>query len=151
MAPRQWEVLPREQLILREMEFWGGQTPIGMIFWIGSLMGFAVGVIICYQILFTSIHDSMSEYATLKAMGYPNRFFVALVVRQSVYLSLIGFVPAMAVSFILFQVLESLAGLPMLITPGRALVVLGLTVTMCFASGLLALRKLVRADPASLF
>lgn len=151
LAPREWDVLPREQLIRREMEFWGGQTPIGMIFWIGSLMGFAVGVIICYQILFTSIHDSMPEYATLKAMGYPNRFFIALVVRQSVYLSLLGFVPAMAVSFVLFQVLESLAGLPMLITAGRALVVLGLTVAMCFASGLLALRKLVRADPASLF
>ena len=151
LAPRTWEVLPRQQLIQREIRFWSRQTPIGMIFLVGAMMGFAVGVIICYQILFTSIHDAMPELATLKAMGYPNRYFVGLVVRQSVYLSLLGFVPALLISFGLFQLLESLAGLPMLITVPRALLILGLTIGMCLCSGLLALRRLIAADPASLF
>ncbi len=151
LAPRQWTVMPRESLVAREVQFWESQTPIGMIFFIGTMMGFAVGVIVCYQILFTSIQDSMSELATLKAMGYPNSYFVGLVIRQSVYLSVIGFLPAWGVSWLLFRLLESIAGLPMLMTAPRIGLVFGLTLVMCVVSGLLALRKLVRADPASLF
>ncbi len=151
LAPREWTVLPRQQLIRREITFWSEQTPIGMIFLVGALMGFAVGVIICYQILFTSIHDALAEFATLKAMGYPDRFFVQLVIRQSIYLSLFGFFPAWLVSWGLFQWLQQQVGLPMLMTLPRVGLVLGLTFGMCLLSGLLALRKLLRADPASLF
>ena len=135
----------------REIDFWNRQTPIGMIFFVGSMMGFAVGVIICYQILFTSIHDSMSEFATLKAMGYPNRYFVGLVIRQSIYLSLTGFIPALIFSYGMFRLIEIFVGLPMLLTLPRIGLVLALTVLMCLISGLLALRKLINADPASLF
>ncbi|WP_153558061.1 ABC transporter permease DevC [Roseimaritima sediminicola] len=147
----EWEVMPRGALIQREINFWSNQTPIGMIFLVGSLMGFAVGVIICYQILFTSIHDAMPEFATLKAMGYSNRFFLTLVIRQSLYLSLIGFVPALLASWGLFQLLEAVVGLPMILDPLRIGIVLLWTVAMCLISGLLALRKLLHADPASLF
>ncbi len=151
LGPGVWDVLTLEQIIHQETNFWSRQTPVGIIFTVGAMMGFAVGVIICYQILFTSINDSMSEFATLKAMGYPNRYFVKLVIEQSVYLSIFGFVVALLVCLGLFQLLQSVAGLPMLITVPRALLVLGLTVAMCLISGLLALRKLLHADPANLF
>ena len=151
MHPDQWTVYPRQLLIDREINFWNRQTPIGMIFFVGALMGFAVGVIICYQILFTSIHDSMPEFATLKAMGYPNRYFVGLVIRQSIYLSLAGFIPALIISYGMFQLIEAWVGLPMLLTLPRIGLVLALTMLMCLISGLLALRKLLSADPASLF
>ncbi|MEM6978932.1 MAG: FtsX-like permease family protein, partial [Planctomycetota bacterium] len=145
------EVLTSDQLKRRESAFWSSQTPVGIIFSIGVVMGFAVGVIICYQILFTSLQDAMSEFATLKAMGYPNRFFISLVVRQSLYLSLFGFIPAVVISYGLFGYLEWLSGLPMRLTLGRMASVLGLTSAMCLVSGLLAMRKLLHADPASLF
>lgn len=151
IAARQWQVVPRRQTIAREVAFWDAQTPIGMIFFVGTMMGFAVGVIICYQILYTNIHDSLRELATLKAMGYPSRYFRGVVVRQAAYLSVLGFIPAWGVSWLLFRVLEGLAGLPMLMTPARVALVFGLTLSMCVVSGLLALRKLVRADPANLF
>ncbi len=151
LAPGVWTVKTRQQLIQQETDFWSRQTPVGIIFTVGAMMGFAVGVIICYQILFTSIQDSMPEFATLKAMGYSNRYFVMLVIRQSIYLSVFGFTIALVVSFGLFRALESLAELPMLITVPRALLVLALTMAMCLVSGLLAMRKLLKADPASLF
>ena len=72
-------------------------------------------------------------------------------IRQSIYLSLLGFLPAWLVSFGLFQILQWMTGLPMLLTLPRVMLVLGLTIAMCLTSGLLALRKLLRADPASLF
>lgn len=151
LAPKQWVVMPRDKLIQKEVAFWDSNTPIGAIFFVGMMMGFAVGVIVCYQILYTNIHDSMAELATLKAMGYRNGYFIELVVRQSVYLSVIGFIPALGLSWVLFRLLEYFAGLPMFFTTLRIVGIFGLTLCMCVISGLLALRKLVRADPASLF
>ncbi len=151
LDPIAWKVVPRAALIDREIQFWNQQTPIGMIFFIGSMMGFAVGVIICYQILFNSIHDSLPEYATLKAMGYEDRYFVMLVIRQAIYLSLLGFIPALITSWLMFQTLQWAIGLPMILTPSRIVLILGLTTVMCLVSGLLALRRLLNADPASLY
>lgn len=151
LAPGRWNVLSPDQLKNQETAFWREQTPIGKIFAVGTVMGFVVGVIICYQILFTNLQDAMPEFATLRAMGYPDRFFVGLVVRQSVFLSLFGFIPAVFATQGLFWLLEKYSGLPMLLTWGRMSTVLGLTTAMCLTSGLLALRKLLRADPASLF
>lgn len=151
LNPRGWKVVPRDEAIGREIRFWNEQTPIGMIFFIGSMMGFAVGIIICYQILFNSINDSLPEFATLKAMGYSNTFFVWLVVKQSLYLSWIGFVPALIISGILFELIQWSVGLPMLLSLPRIASVLALTTIMCLISGLLALKKLLSADPASLF
>ena len=151
LSPREWKVVARQDLIEAERSFWSSQTPIGTIFGVGTIMGFAVGVIICYQVLFTSIHDSMAEFATLKAMGYSNAYFLRLVMMQSVYLALFGFVPAFFVCLGLFELLEKATGLPMVLNVCRVVWVLTLTVAMCLFSGLLALRKLLRADPASLF
>jgi putative ABC transport system permease protein len=114
-------------------------------------MGFVVGVIICYQILANDITEHMSELATLKAMGYGNGYFFGLVLKQAIYLSLLGFLPGLFCSWLLFQVNSSFTGLLMNLSWDRALFILGLTMIMCVFSGFLALRKLLAADPASLF
>lgn len=144
-------VMPREQLIRREIAFWARSTPIGTIFAIGAIMGFVVGVVICYQVLATDIADHMGEFATLRAMGYRNGFFFRLVFSQSLILSMMGFVPGLVASWLLFQFTSLQTGLLMLITWDRAGVILLLTILMCVISGAFALRKLLSADPASLF
>ncbi len=73
-------------------------------------MGFIVGVIICYQVIYSDIADHMPEFATLKAMGYPNRYFIGLVLQMSLYLSLIGYLPGLLVSAALYQGLATLDG-----------------------------------------
>jgi putative ABC transport system permease protein len=149
--PQEAVALVRDEYIRREIRFWARNTPIGVIFAVGSVMGFVVGVIICYQVLATDIADHLSEFATLKAMGYTSRYFFQLVIRQSLYLSFLGFAIGLALSLLLFRYIEAVTGLLMVMTWGRALVILGLTIAMCVLSGLLALRKLILADPASLF
>jgi putative ABC transport system permease protein len=42
-------------------------------------------------------------------------------------------------------------GQPMILSPGRASLVLGLTVVMCMLSAFLSVRKLRTADPAEVF
>jgi putative ABC transport system permease protein len=144
-------VLTHQQFINREVQFWARNTPIGVIFNIGTVMGFVVGVIICYQILANDIGEHLGEFATLKAMGYTNPYFVGLVIRQAVYLGLLGFVPGLMFSWFLFQFNASLTGLLMFLNVERIALVLVATLAMCIVSGILALRKLLAADPASLF
>ena len=49
-------------------------------------MGFIVGCVICYQVLFSDISDRLGEFATLKAMGYSNlRLFRVVVSRRSTW------------------------------------------------------------------
>jgi len=144
-------VLTRQQFIDKEVRFWAKSTPVGVIFSIGTLMGFVVGVIICYQILSNDISEHMSEFATLKAMGYKNHYFFGLVICQAMYLAILGFIPGLILSWILFLINSNRTGLLMELTLPRVALILAATLCMCILSGLLAVRKLLAADPASLF
>jgi putative ABC transport system permease protein len=143
--------LTKERLIEREMTFWKKNAPLGYIFMVGATMGFVVGVVICYQIVYADIADHMREFATLKAIGYGNGFFISLVLQQCLYLSFLGFVPGFIVSFIGYRVLAAITGLTMDLSPQLAASVLCATAAMCVISGLLAVTKLLAADPADLF
>lgn len=151
MAPQQLDVRRTSRFVAREQEFWARATPIGKIFFIGTLMGLVVGAIICYQIQFTDITEHMPEFATLKAMGYGPRYFWSVILCQSFYLACLGFVPGVVVSYGLYALLAERSGLVMSMTWDRVLLVWVLTLAMCAVSGALAIRKLFRTDPASLF
>jgi putative ABC transport system permease protein len=57
----------------------------------------------------------------------------------------------LGLSWLLYRTLDFLVGLPMNFSILRILLILGLTILMCVASGLLALRKVKTADPAEVF
>jgi putative ABC transport system permease protein len=145
------EVYTKSEFRTSELTFWRKSTPIGYIFAVGTGLGFVVGIIICYQIIFASISSHMAEFATLKAMGYRDRYFVALVVAESVYLSILGFIPGLVVSWALYATLSQWTGLLMDLTPLRAGLVFLFALGMCVISGGFAMRKVLSADPAELF
>ncbi|VTR97665.1 ABC transporter permease DevC [Tuwongella immobilis] len=149
--PEDTLAMPRETLIQREMQFWQDATPIGFAFGFGMVMGFIVGVVICFQILSSDVADHLPEYATLKAMGYSNFYLTGVVLQQAVLLALMGFVPGLIASWGLYQLLAGMTGLPMELSLGRVSFLLLLTVGMCVISGLLALRKALLVDPAEVF
>ena len=93
----------------------------------------------------------MGEFATLKAMGYPIGFFAGVVICQALVLSVVSFVPGLLISLSAFGLVNWGTGLLMFLNVPRASVVLGLTVLMCVISAIIALQKLLSADPASLF
>ena len=84
-------------------------------------------------------------------MGYPPRYFVGVVLEESLLLSLFGFVPGLAVSVVLYGVVAAATGLLMTMGLDRMALVALLTVGMCVVSGLLTMTKVLRADPAELF
>lgn len=144
-------VLTRQELIAKEQKFWERVTPVGVVFDIGLVMGLIVGSAICYQILFSEVADRLSEFATLKAIGYTNKSLQSIVVSESVQLAVLGYAAGLGLSMILFRILQEITGLSMVMSFTDALMVLGLTLGMCVGAGLIASRKLHSADPADLF
>jgi putative ABC transport system permease protein len=91
--PEDVKVLTKPEFMEFEKNYWQTNTAIGFIFTLGTMMGFIVGVIIVYQILYTDVADHMAEYATLKAMGYKNFYLLSVVFQEALILSLLGYLP----------------------------------------------------------
>ena len=149
--PNDIKILSKDQFIEFEKSYWRDSTAIGFIFTIGAILGFVVGTVIVYQILYADITDQMMEYATLKAIGYSNFYLSKLVFQEAILLSILGFIPGFALCLQLYQGAREGSGLPLNMTLERSLTVFCLTVLMCIISGLIAMRKTQSADPADIF
>jgi putative ABC transport system permease protein len=149
--PKDVLVMSKSDFIARERNYWNSATPIGYIFAFGAIMGFMVGAIIVYQILFADVSEHLNEYATLRAMGYRSRFISGIVVQQAVILGVLGFLPGLGVVIWLYGKAAAATNLPLYITQERALTVFSMTLAMCAISALLAVRKVRRLDPAEVF
>jgi putative ABC transport system permease protein len=149
--PKDVLVLTKPEFVARERAYWNRATPVGYVFAFGAIMGLVVGAIIVYQILFADVSEHLHEYATLRAMGYGNGFVSGIVLQQAVILGVLGFLPGMALAAWLYTRASAATSLPLEVTPERAAVVFALTLGMCALSGLLAVRKVRRLDPAEVF
>ncbi len=149
--PKDVKVMSKEQFIDFEKSYWQSGTSIGFIFTLGTIMGFIVGIVIVYQILYTDVADHLSEYATLKAMGYTDFYLLTVVFQEAIILSIVGFFPGMLAAVGLYTLTRNATSLPLLMTVARATTVLILTMIMCTISGAIAVRKLRAADPADMF
>ncbi len=112
-------------------------------------MGLMVGMVIVYQILFVNVASHVREYATLKAIGFTNQYLRSVVMSEAVILALLGFLPGVLVSAILYRFVAQATFLPLELTDVRCVTVFGLIVGMCGIAGILALRKLRDADPVA--
>ena len=149
--PKDILVMTKADFVQRETNYWNSATPIGYIFAFGAIMGFVVGAIIVYQILFADVSEHLNEYATLRAMGYANRFISGIVIQQAVILGVLGYIPGVIAVHWLYGKAAAATNLPLYITQDRAVTVLIMTLAMCAISALLALRKVRRLDPADVF
>jgi putative ABC transport system permease protein len=149
--PSDVKILTKEEFIDFEKHYWETGTAIGFIFALGTAMGFIVGTVIVYQILYTDVSDHLPEYATLKAMGYKNTYLLMVVFQEALILSLLGYLPGCFLALGLYNLTKGATNLPMMMTLARAVTVLILTIIMCGISGTIAIRKLQAADPADIF
>ena len=141
----------KAEFVRGELDYWSKSTPVGFVFLLGVVLGFVVGIVICYQIIFANISDHQAEFATLKAMGYPTRFFVGLVFGKAFYLSILGFLPGLLISTGVFSAISYFTGLQMELTLVRVVSIYLLTALMCCVSGAIAIRKVLELEPAELF
>lgn len=149
--PDDVKVFTHDEFAEFEKNYWANNTPIGFIFSLGTAIGFVVGVVIVYQILYSDVSDHLAEYATLKAIGYQDTYLLGVVFQEAIILAIIGFIPGYAISVGLYGLTRTATNLPLFMTLARATSVFGLTIIMCLVSGIIAMRKLNAADPAEIF
>ncbi len=144
-------ILTPEEMRSREISYTMRKAPVGVIFGIGLIIGFVIGTIICYQILFNEITDHLTQFATLKAMGFSAGYLRGVVLQEAALLGVVGFIPGLGGGYLLYWLLEDMTGIVMFQTPGRALIIFVLTVIMCVMAGFIAVKRVVKADPADVF
>ncbi|MGD1900385.1 MAG: ABC transporter permease DevC [Phormidesmis sp.] len=146
--------LPRDGpdcFVTRERLYWQENTNIGFVFTLLTTMSFFVGIILVYQILYTDVADHWAEYATLKAMGYSNAYLLGVVLQEAGFLSVLGFLPGFAVSYLLYNAAAAATGLFFQMTSERVVNLFVATFVMCLVSGVVAVRKVQSTDPAEVF
>lgn len=149
--PDDVSVLTKAGFIAFEQNYWRSSTSIGFIFTLGAAMGFVVGCVIVYQILYSDVSDHLPEYATLMAMGYRLPTLLGVVAREGILLAVFGYLPAYAAGQGLYLLVRNATQLPVSMNLTRALTVFIMILVMCMGSATLAMRRLGDADPAEIF
>ena len=146
------KVLRRSEIEGQERLFWIWEKTIGVLFVMGVAISFLVGLVVFYQVLSSDIADHLSEYATLKAIGYSNGSVAAIVMGQASILGLVGYLVALVVAAGLYELVRRETGIPMSVADPWVLgVPMILSQVMSSGSALVSIRKLASADPADLF
>ncbi|MBC1261507.1 FtsX-like permease family protein [Synechococcus sp. BSF8S] len=149
--PKDVNVFTKQGFMDFEKDYWRSSTAIGFIFTLGAAMGFIVGCVIVYQILYSDVSDHLPEYATLMAMGYRLSTLLGVVAREGLLLALLGYLPAYAAGQGLYALVRSATRLPVSMDTPRAVTVFTLILVMCMGSAGMAMRRLADADPAEIF
>jgi putative ABC transport system permease protein len=135
----------------KNQTFWQSRTGIGFVLGLGAAVGVIVGVIIVSQILYSSVSDHIKQFGTLKAMGASDWVVYGVIIEQALWMSVLGYLPSMALCYGVAAWTFSTQGILILITPLSAIAVFGLTVIMCVSSAIFAIQKVTRLDPAMVF
>ena len=115
------------------------------------MMGFVVGVIVVYQILYSNISTHFVQFATLKAMGFRNKYLLNVVFQQAIILAVLGFIPGFAISLGLYDIAKDATKLPIVMDLSKGLLVFTSVIIMCLTSGFFSTNKLRKVDPAEIF
>jgi putative ABC transport system permease protein len=145
------QIFTRKGLEAHETAYWTTRTSVGIIFGSGLLISFVVGIMIVYQIVSTQVSRQLPQFATLKAIGYPDRSLAGTVSAMSLLIVIAGFIPALGAAVGLYSVIRSETLLPVAMSEARILAVFASAVAMAVISALLSVGGLRRAAPADVF
>jgi putative ABC transport system permease protein len=149
--PGELRVLSKPELEAFERAFQADLSSAGPIFWMGTIVGFIVGMLISYQIIYTDLSDQLPQYATLKGMGYDSFYLVRVVFQQAAFAAVAAYIPAWLVCLLVYYVIGELALMPLHMTLRVTAVSFALTLGMCLLSAALAIRRVIAVDPAEVF
>jgi len=144
-------IVTRQELIDSEVMFLRESAPIDFIFGMGAAVGFFIGFVVVYQILYTEVTNHLPQFATMKAMGFTDGYLLKIVLSQAFILSILGYIPGFFLALVLYRVATVAIQMQFAMTFERAAMVFSLTLLMCGLSGLIAIRKAWTADPADVF
>ena len=151
IMPPDVRVFTRAELTRHEVAYWLVRTSTGIVFGFGLVVALIVGVVILNHTLATQVARQLTQYATLRAMGYSDRFLGGSVVCLGMLIVGIAFIPATGAAVWTYKIVNEATKLPIVMTQLRLFVVLGIIICLTVVSALGAMRVIRRADPADLF
>jgi putative ABC transport system permease protein len=144
------EVLTPDEFRSRSRTFWVSGTGAGAALLLGSLLALIVGTVIVSQTLYSSTKDHLPEFVTLRAIGSSGGYIIEVIVIQAVIAAIIGFcLAAVIAEIVVFATAET--SLPVAMTAATTAILLLLTITMSVLSAILAIIKVMRLDPVTVF
>jgi putative ABC transport system permease protein len=144
-------VFIKEDFTDNEINFYARKTPIGFIFNAGLVVGVLVGIVFIVQVLHSIISDNIREYATLRAIGYNQGFFIRLVAIIAVTIAVVTYIPSTLLTLLIYQVASSATKLPLILKLSYLIEIFLLVVVMGLVATFVTTKKLKQADPVDLF
>jgi putative ABC transport system permease protein len=144
-------VMTHDELNRREQIYWRGTTPAGFIFKTILVISLVVGCVSVYQVLSADVAENIGQYATLKAIGYPDSFFLRLTFEKAWLLTSLAYPVGFALAVGVYLSATHLTLVPLVMTSARALGVYLLILAAACAAGVLCVQRLRRTDLAELF
>lgn len=144
-------IFTRDEFIKNESDYFLYETPIGVIFLSGILIGVVIGVVFIFNLLHGIIQSNLSEYAVLRALGYEDRFFTVLVVQIAALVSVVAFIPSIVLTLGIYSFVGWQTQLQFQLTITTCVIVFVATLLMSVVAVLFAIRKLKSSNPLDLF
>jgi putative ABC transport system permease protein len=144
-------VMTHQALNEREQKYWRGTTPAGFIFKTVLFISLVVGCVSVYQILSSDIAENLRQYATLKAIGYPDRYFIRLTFEKAWLLTSLAYPVGFLIAAGVYFAATHLTLVPLVMTSLRVASVYTILLGAAFIAGLLAMNRLRKADLSELF
>lgn len=143
------DIWTADEFSQRSQRYWLLDTGAGVAVLFMALIVCLVGAVITNQSFAAVVAGSTREYATLNALGASRGALARVVISQSCLVGGIGLFLAAAVSALLL-VVASFNDVPVAMTPTIGLGCIALVIVMALLSSLMAVRSLLKTDPAVL-
>ena len=115
------------------------------------LISLVVGCVSVYQILSSDIAENLRQYATLKAIGYSDRYFIRLTFEKAWLLTSLAYPVGFLLAAAVYFAATHLTLVPLVMTSLRVVSVYAILLAAAFVAGLLAMNRLRNADLSELF
>lgn len=149
--PEDVQTFTLQEFMRFEQAFWDRSKPIGFVFAFNATLGFVVGMLILYQILYTDVTSHLSDFSTMLALAFTYNRIRMIVFQESFLLTIIGYPIGIVGSMLLFKLINGFTGLAVRMTMDRALICFGIVLVMSTCSAFLAMQKLDDANPIEVF
>jgi putative ABC transport system permease protein len=142
-------VFTAAELSWRTRLHWMMKTKAGIALGFAAALGLLVGAVVTSQTLYAATAASLREYAVLRALGIPRWRMRASVLAQSLWVGILGIGLGVPAVYFLARGATAL-GAKVLLSPWLVAAAGTVTLVMALLSGLVALRSLRLAEPATL-
>ena len=144
------DIWPTRRFSTMTAHYWLLSTGAGLALILGAGLGVVVGIAIVAQTLYAATVERLPEYATLAAMGAPNRYLNRIVLRQGLISGFLGY--GIGISAAAIAVRAAADSTASLVLPWELVIVVGMVaLAMCSIASLLAIHKIKRIDPTMVF